>query len=83
MKISSGLLSYILTSIKQCNDRNQIKRGLELITKLSTCIENVELFVLAPENFLRYIFIHTYICIYMYIYIYIYIYLCIYINIYI
>ena len=46
------LLSYIFASIHQCMDREQVKRGLDLLTKLATSVDNVELFASAPDNFL-------------------------------
>ena len=46
------LLSYIFASIHQCLDREQVKRGLDLLTKLATSVDNVELFASAPDNFL-------------------------------
>jgi hypothetical protein len=52
LPISSLLLSYIFASLQQCLDREQIKRGLDLLSKLAMSADNVELFSCAPEGLL-------------------------------
>ena len=51
LPITRTLLSYIFASLRQTVDREQVKRGLELLTKLATA-ENVELFSTCPDVFL-------------------------------
>ena len=51
LPVTRTLLSYIFASLRQSQDREQIKRGLELLTKLATA-ENVDLFATAPDSFL-------------------------------
>jgi hypothetical protein len=52
LPISGLLLSYIFASLQQCLDREQIKRGLDLLSKLAMSADNVELFSCAPERLL-------------------------------
>ena len=51
LPITRTLFSYIYASLKQSLDREQIKRGLELLTKLIS-VENGDLFTSAPDEFL-------------------------------
>lgn len=51
LPITRTLLSYIFASLRQSVDREQIKRGLEFLTKLAIA-ENVDLFATAPDSFL-------------------------------
>ena len=48
--ITSTLLSYIVVSLQQSLDREQTKRGLDLLTKISMNVDNVEIFATAPDT---------------------------------
>lgn len=51
LPITSTLLSYIFVSLQQSLDREQTKRGLDLLTKIAMNADNVELFATAPDTF--------------------------------
>ena len=50
LPITSTLLSYIFVSLQQSLDREQTKRGLDLLTKIAMNVDNVELFATAPDT---------------------------------